>query len=68
MSLKAFHIFFILCSVLLGMGIAAWQLQGYFAEETPIHLILAGFSFTGGMALAGYLFWFFQKIKRIGPR
>jgi len=54
MSLKAFHIVFIIFSTLLALGTAAW-------------CVLAGAiaSFAAAIALIIYGVWFYRKMKRL---
>lgn len=65
MSLKAFHIFFIIISIVLTVGFGFWGVRDYSNSKNVINFILGISSFVGGGALAIYLVWFFSKMKRI---
>ena len=59
MSLKAFHVFFIIVSILLAAGCAAW---GFVNQMTP------GFTWScaaAAVALTVYSGYFIKKAKRI---
>ena len=66
MSLKAFHIFFILCSILLNMGLAVWQFETYQALHSLKSLALSTGFFISALGLAGYGVWFLKKMKKMG--
>ena len=57
MSLKSFHIFFILCSILLSGFFAFWQYQ----NSTPVPAIASA---AVTLSLFVYLFWFLKKMKK----
>ncbi|HEX3618934.1 MAG TPA: hypothetical protein VHU16_01035 [Candidatus Udaeobacter sp.] len=65
MSLKAFHIVFIIFSTLLALGTAAWCAWVDFVEGAPIYLAGAIASFVVAIALMVYGFWFYRKMKRL---
>jgi hypothetical protein len=54
-SLRAFHVFFIIASAALAVGFGFWAL--------PISFGLGSASFVFGAFLAGYLFWFATKLR-----
>jgi hypothetical protein len=58
MSLKTFHIFFIIISILLLSGLVYW------AFETN-EIIYAVFSLLGAVALIIYGRYFLKKMKRL---
>lgn len=64
MSLKAFHIFFILCSILLAGFFAFWQYENYAAAQAQTSLIAAAASAAVAVSLVFYLFWFLKKLKK----
>ena len=68
MSLKAFHIFFIICSMILIDCLGAWQLKMYLnaGMKSMTALVLASFFFACGTAMAVYFVWFIRKIKAVG--
>ncbi len=57
MSLKAFHIFFILTSITLAVGFGFWAL--------PVYFWMGSASFVVGALLVIYLFWFVAKLGRL---
>jgi len=66
MSLKGFHIVFIIFSTLLALGIGAWCVWVDLVEGAPIYLAGAICSFVVAVALVVYGVWFYQKMKRLG--
>ncbi len=65
MSLKGFHIVFIIFSTLLALGIGAWCVWGDLVEGAPIYLAGAICSFVIAVALVVYGVWFYRKMKRL---
>ena len=65
MSLKAFHIVFIIFSTLLALGIGAWCVWVDLVEGAPIYLAGAVCSFVVAVALVVYGVWFYRKMKRL---
>jgi len=63
MSLKAFHIAFIVCSVLLALGFGAWALL----QETGgvSYSVLGIASFIVAVVLVVYGVWFLKKLKGV---
>ncbi len=66
MSLKAFHIVFLIASTLLAFGFAAWALKQYFAGASRTDLVLGIASLVLGLALIWYGRYFLKKLKHIG--
>jgi len=65
MSLKAFHIFFIVVSILLACGFGGWMIQRY-AHDGNILTLAGGIaSFLTGAALAFYGVRFLRKLKHV---
>lgn len=65
MSLKAFHIVFILASILLAFGFAAWALVHY-AEAGERSLLWYGIgSATAGAGLVGYFAYVLKKLRNV---
>lgn len=62
MSLKAFHILFIVLSVGLTLVVGAWGVQQYVREGSNGGLILAGIFFASGFLLVVYGVRFFKKL------
>ena len=65
MSLKAFHIVFIIFSTLLAIGTSAWCVWVDLVEGAPIYLAGAIASFAAAIALMVYGVWFYRKMKRL---
>ena len=65
MSLKAFHIIFIIFSTLLALGVGAWCIWVNLVEVAPIYLAGAIASFASALALILYGVWFYRKMKRL---
>ncbi len=65
MSLKGFHIVFIIFSTLLALGIGAWCIWVNLVEGEPVYLAGAIFSFVTAVALIVYGVWFYRKMKRL---
>ena len=65
MSLKGFHIVFIIFSTLLALGVGAWCIWVNLVEGEPIYLAGAIFSFISALALVVYGVWFYRKMKRL---
>jgi hypothetical protein len=65
MSLKAFHIVFIIFSTLLAIGTGAWCVWVDLIEGAPIYLAGAIASFAAAVALIIYGIWFYKKMKRL---
>jgi hypothetical protein len=65
MSLKAFHIVFIVFSTLLALALGAWCIWVDLVEGAPIYLSGAIASFIVAAALVVYGVWFYRKMKRL---
>jgi len=65
MSLKAFHIVFIVFSTLLAVGVGLWCVWVNLVEGAPIYLAGAIGSFVTALALIIYGVWFYRKMKRL---
>jgi hypothetical protein len=65
MSLKGFHIVFIIFSTLLALGIGAWCVWVDLVEGAPIYVAGAICSFVVAVALIVYGVWFYRKMKRL---
>ena len=66
MSLKAFHIVFVIFSTLLALGCGGWCLWVDMVEGAPIYLAGAIASFVCAILLVIYGIWFYRKMKRLG--
>jgi hypothetical protein len=66
MSLKAFHIVFIIASTLLTVGFGAWALNHFFSPEGgPQDLVFAVFSVLSLVGLLLYGKYFLKKYKHL---
>ena len=61
MSLKAFHIFFIIASILLCLGLGIWGM-GAAKNSSPFVMGMTGFAAAAGLPF--YLFWFLGKSRK----
>jgi hypothetical protein len=66
MSLKGFHIVFIIFSTLLALGCGAWCIWINLVEGAPVFIAGAVASFVVAVALVVYGVWFYRKMKRLG--
>lgn len=66
MSLKGFHIVFIIFTTLLAIGCGGWCIWLDMVEGAPIYLGGAIASFIVAIALIVYGVWFYRKMKRLG--
>jgi hypothetical protein len=64
-SLKAFHIFFIVMSTALCVGFGVWATQDFARSGNTAHLALGVGSFIGSILLAWYGVWFLRKLKGV---
>ncbi len=63
MSLKAFHIFFIILSTLLAVAFGVWAVDAFGRSGSWVHLALGVGSFIGSGGLVWYGVWFLRKLK-----
>lgn len=63
MSLKAFHFFFIIISVLLSAFFAGWCFNNYEELNNPLIYVFGVGSIGAMVGLAGYLIWFLKKSR-----
>jgi len=65
MSLKAFHIVFIIASILLAFGFAAWALVNH-AKTGEQSLLWYGIgSAAAGVVLVGYFAYVLRKLRNV---
>ena len=65
MSLKTFHVFFVIVSVLCALGFGAWAVVDWTRTGRPGVLLLAILAFAAAVALVWYGLWFLRKIKDV---
>ncbi len=63
MSLKTFHIFFIVVSTALCLGFGVWTTQDFAESGSWVNLGLGVGSFIGSILLVCYGVWFLRKLK-----
>ena len=66
MSLKAFHLVFILASIALGVWFGIWCMGEYSFTESALTLGMGLLSFASSVGLSVYLGWFLKKSRGIG--
>ncbi|MCH7924522.1 MAG: hypothetical protein IIC51_03200 [Planctomycetes bacterium] len=65
MSLKAFHIVFVLVSTLLAGGFGAWSIREFRSDGSISTLVIGISSLFACVALIVYGRWFLRKLKGI---
>lgn len=66
MSLKAFHLVFILASIVLSFLVGAWGVQQYRVAGSGTGLMMAIVFYASGVALVVYATRFVRKIRELG--
>ena len=66
MSLKAFHVVFIIVSTILAVGFGIWAIRDYRARSESASLVVGAGSLLAALALVWYGRWFLRKLKRVG--
>ena len=65
MSLKSFHLFFIVVSILAAFGFSYWAYDNYHATKDSTLLAVAAISGLAGIGLVIYGIFFIRKAKQI---
>lgn len=65
LSLKGFHIVFIVASIVLCMMVAAWGVQRFVIDGSQAGGVMAILFAASGIALAIYGFRYFGKLRRL---
>ncbi|MBI2928803.1 MAG: hypothetical protein HYY24_24330 [Verrucomicrobia bacterium] len=66
MSLKFFHILFIILSIVLAFGFGIWSMMQYFdGAGGALYLVLGLGSLAAGVALVFYFKYVFKKLKGV---
>lgn len=65
MSLKAFHIVFVIVSTLLAALFGVWAVRDFRAEGETVSLVMAIGSFVCAVGLVVYGRWFLRKLKKV---
>jgi hypothetical protein len=66
MSLKAFHIVFIVASILLALGFGVWEAKAWLDTRRPLDLAFGIGSLLAGIGLIFYARYFLKKLKKVG--
>jgi len=64
-SLKAFHIFFIVVSILFVFGFGMWEFIAYASDKSGTELLLGCLSSIAGVGLIVYLMQVIKKFKML---
>jgi len=65
LSLRSFHVVFIVVSILLSLGVGIWGTQQYLQQSSRQGLGLAVIFFVSGILLSLYAVRYFGKLKRL---
>ena len=65
MSLKSFHVVFVIVSVLCALGFGAWAVADYQRTGKGGVLALGVLGFAAAVALVWYGFWFLRKLRGV---
>lgn len=65
MSLKAFHIVFIVVSSIFSLGFGVWAIGNYNKAGEVASLVIGILSLVGAVSLVVYGKWFLKKLNRI---
>ena len=65
MSLKAFHLIFIIAAIALVVGFGCWLANNYFADGGWMNLVGALLSFAAAVGLVFYERYFLKKTKNL---
>ncbi len=65
MSLKAFHLVFIIASFALALGFGVWALREWRAGEGGSYAAMGIGSLVVAVAIIPYSIWFLRKLKRV---
>lgn len=63
MSLKAFHVFFVLVCTIFWFGFGVWAFRQYSASGQWGDLLMTIGSFLAGIVLVAYSRWFLRKLR-----
>lgn len=65
MSLKAFHIVFVICSVLVSLSFAAWGFNEFTQTNERLHMIFGAIGVASAIALVIYGKVVLRKMRNI---
>ena len=63
MSLRTFHVIFIVCSIILAIGFGYWAINNFQQQQSPAYLWTAMTSFFAAIGLIVYEYFFLKKVK-----
>jgi len=63
MSLRTFHIIFIVCSIIVVSGFGVWAIMNFQQQQSPVYLWTGMGSFITAMGLIVYEYSFLKKVK-----
>ncbi len=66
MSLKAFHIFYIIAATTVLLGFGVWAGLDFAESGNRVHLALGVGSVIGSIGLVWYGTWFLREMKDLG--
>ena len=64
MSLRTFHLVFVLAAIVAADMFGAWAIYHHAETPTPSLLVVGILSFLAGFGLVGYAIWFVRKLDR----
>ncbi|MFQ5425041.1 MAG: hypothetical protein ACE5F9_13825 [Phycisphaerae bacterium] len=64
MSLRSFHIFFIVVAIIAADVFGVWAIRDYRDSHSVINLALGVVTLAGGLAMVAYGIWFIRKMDR----
>jgi hypothetical protein len=65
LSLRSFHVVFIVASILLSLGVGLWGTQQYLQQSSTQGLAMAVIFFLTGILLVLYAVRYFGKLRRL---
>lgn len=65
MSLKAFHLVFVILSILFSLVFGIWAVLSYVSSGETSKLVLGIISLAGTVGMSIYLFFFLKKFKHV---
>ncbi len=65
MSLKAFHVFFVIVAALTALGFGAWGFFEHQRTGAPVTILYTALGLASGGALIAYGLWVARKLKKV---
>ena len=65
MSLKAFHLVFVILSIMFSLVFGIWAVLSYVSSGETSKLVLGIISLAGTVGMSIYLFFFLKKFKHV---